>query len=122
MSGFSATIRSVEDAQTPLPSHLADGQGNEMEAQEMGLTGMVFSTIAIAAGAVMYWAVTSTQSHGFRLSTVGVILMIVGAIGLALSATIFGTSRRNTGRRGHTYDRSVTDSQGGVAAVHEEVH
>jgi len=38
----------------------------------MGLTGMVFSTIAIAAGAVMYWAVTS-QGHGFRLSTVGVI-------------------------------------------------
>jgi len=31
----------------------------------MGLTGMVFSTIAIAAGAVMYWAVT-TQGHGFR--------------------------------------------------------
>jgi len=88
----------------------------------MGLTGMVFSTIAIAVGAVMYWAVTTTQTHGFRLSTVGVILMIVGAIGLAVSATIFGTSRRTTGGRGHTYDREVTDSQGGVAAVHEEVH
>jgi hypothetical protein len=48
--------------------------------------------------------------------------MIVGAIGLAVSATIFGTSRRTTGRRAHTYDRQVTDSQGGVAAVHEEVH
>jgi hypothetical protein len=83
-----------------------------MEAEEMGLTGMVFSTIAIAAGAVMYWAVTNTQGHGFRLSTVGVILMIVGAIGLAVSATIFSTSRRATGRRGHTYDREVVDSQG----------
>jgi apolipoprotein N-acyltransferase len=93
-----------------------------MEAEEMGLTGMVFSTIAIAAGAVMYWAVTNTQGHGFRLSTVGVILMIVGAIGLAVSATIFSTSRRATGRRGHTYDREVVDSQGVVAAVHEEVH
>ena len=40
----------------------------------MGLTGMVFSTISIAVGAVMYWAVTNTQGHGFRLSTVGVIL------------------------------------------------
>jgi hypothetical protein len=88
----------------------------------MGLTGMVFSTISIAAGAVMYWAVTSTQSHGFRLSTVGVILMIVGAIGLAVSATIFGSSRRTTGRRYHSYDREVTDAQGRTAAVHEEVH
>ncbi len=88
----------------------------------MGLTGMVFSTIAIAAGAIMYWAVTTTQNHGFRLSTVGVILMIVGAIGLAISATVFGTSRRSTGRRSRTYDREVTDAQGRKAAVHEEVH
>jgi hypothetical protein len=39
----------------------------------MGLAGMVFSIIAIGAGAVMYWAVTA-QGHGFRFSTVGVIL------------------------------------------------
>ncbi len=88
----------------------------------MGLTGMVFSTIAIAAGAIMYWAVTTTQSHGFRLSTVGVILMIVGAVGLAISAAVFGTSRRSTGRRSRTYDREVIDAQGRKAAVHEEVH
>jgi hypothetical protein len=85
----------------------------------MGLTGMVFSTIAIAAGAIMYWAVTNTQAHGFRLSTVGVILMVVGAIGLAVSATIFGTFRRTTGRRSHTYDREVTNAQGVVAEVHQ---
>jgi hypothetical protein len=88
----------------------------------MGLTGMVFSTIAIAAGAVMYWAVTTTQTHGFRLSTVGVILMIVGAVGLVISTTIFGTSRRAAGGRDHSYDRQVTDAQGRTAAVHEEVH
>jgi hypothetical protein len=115
-------MRVAEDAQTPLPSHLAHRQGNELEVREMGLTGMVFSTIAIAAGAVMYWAITTTQTHGFRLSTVGVILMIVGALGLVVSATIFGTSRRAAGGRHHTYDREVTDAQGGVAAVHEEVH
>jgi hypothetical protein len=87
----------------------------------MGLTGMVFSTIAIAAGAVMYWAVTS-QGHGFRLSTVGVILMIVGAIGFVASAVIFGTSRRPAGTRNRTFDREATDSQGGQTTVHEEVH
>ena len=50
-----------------------------MEVTRMGLTGMVFSLISITAGAVMYWAVTSS-GHGFRLSTVGVILMVVGAV------------------------------------------
>jgi hypothetical protein len=87
----------------------------------MGLTGMAFSIIAIAAGAVMYWAVTA-QGHGFRLSTVGIILMIVGAIGLVVSSVIFGTSRRASGSRHHTYDREVTDAQGVSSAVHEEVH
>jgi hypothetical protein len=87
----------------------------------MGLTGMAFSVIAIAAGAVMYWAVTA-QGHGFRLSTVGVILMAVGAVGLAVSTAIFATSRRPSGSRHHTYDREVTDSQGASTAVHEEVH
>jgi hypothetical protein len=87
----------------------------------MGLTGMVFSTIAIAAGAVMYWAVTATQGHGFRISTVGLILMVVGAIGLVASAIVFAMSRRPAGSRHHTYDREATDAQGHTAAVHEEV-
>ena len=87
----------------------------------MGLTGMVFSTIAIAAGAIMYWAVTY-QGHGFRLSTVGVILMIVGAVGLVASTIIFGMSRRPAGSRDRSFDRQTTDSQGGATTVHEEVH
>ena len=86
----------------------------------MGLTGMAFSTISIAVGAVMYWAVTA-QGHGFRYSTVGVILMVVGGIGLVASAIIFGTSRRPSGSRHHTYDREATDAQGRSSAVHEEV-
>jgi ABC-type tungstate transport system substrate-binding protein len=87
----------------------------------MGLTGMVFSIFAMAAGAAMYWAVTA-QGHGFRFSTVGVILMIVGAVGLVTSTIVFAISRRSTGGRHHTYDRQVTDAQGRSAAVHEEVH
>ena len=86
----------------------------------MGLTGMGFSTVAIAVGAVLYWAVT-TQGHGFRLSTVGVILMVVGTVGLVVSTIVFGMSRRPTGGRHHTYDREVTDTQGGSTALHEEV-
>jgi hypothetical protein len=88
----------------------------------MGLVGMFFSTVAIAAGAVMYWAITTTQNHGFRLSTVGVILMIVGAIGLVASAIVFAMSRQPTASRHHTYDRAATDSLGRSTEVHEEVH
>ena len=86
----------------------------------MGRTGMAFSMIAIAAGAVMYWGVT-TQGHGFRLSTVGVILMVVGAVGLVTSMIVFGMSRHPAGSRHQTYDRESTDSQGRSTAVHEEV-
>jgi hypothetical protein len=87
----------------------------------MGLIGMFFSIVSIAAGAVMYWAVTTTQGHGFRLSTVGVILMVAGAVGLVASVFVFATSRQS-GSRHRTYDREATDSQGGLTQVHEEVH
>jgi hypothetical protein len=83
---------------------------------------MFFSVVSIAAGAVMYWGVTATQGHGFRLSTVGVILMVVGAVGLAASTIVFAISRQSTGNGHHTYDRQATDSQGRSTAVHEEVH
>jgi hypothetical protein len=87
----------------------------------MGLTGMVFSLISIAIGAVMTWAVTS-QGHGFRLSTVGVILMVVGLVGLVISTVVFALARRPVGTQNHTYDRAVIDRLGRTAAVHEEVH
>ena len=86
----------------------------------MGLPGMGFSIVAIAAGAVMYWGVTA-QGHGFRFSTVGVILMVVGAVGLVASGIVFATSRR-PGSGTHTYDREAVDTQGHSTEVHEEVH
>ena len=86
----------------------------------MGLKGMVFSIIAFAAGAVMYWAVT-TQGHGFRVSTVGVILMVAGGAGLVVSAIVFGVSSRPASTRNRTYDREATDARGGSSSVHEEV-
>lgn len=52
----------------------------------------------------------------------GVILMIVGAVGLVASAIVFATSRRSTASRHHTYDREATDSLGRSTEVHEEVH
>ena len=85
----------------------------------MGLPGMVFSSIAVAAGAIMYWAITY-QGQGFRFSTIGVILMIVGAFGFVVSAVVFGVSRGSIGTNRHSLDRQVTDSSGNTSSVHEE--
>jgi hypothetical protein len=86
----------------------------------MGLTGMVFSLISIAIGAVLAWAVTS-QGHGFRFSTVGVILMVIGAVGLVIATVIFALDRRPRAAQSRIYHRAVTDTLGRTAAVHEEV-
>ena len=85
----------------------------------MGLPGMVLSAIATAVGAIMYWAVTY-QGHGFRLSTVGVILMIAGIAGFVVSSIVFGVSRNSIGAGHHTMDRQVTDPQSHTSSVHEE--
>jgi hypothetical protein len=85
----------------------------------MGLPGMVLSAIAAAAGAIMYWAVTY-QGTGFRMSTVGLILMIAGAFGFVVSAIIFAVSRSPERAPRHSLDRQVIDSEGHSSSVHEE--
>jgi len=86
-----------------------------------GLTGMGFSAVALIAGAIMYFAVT-TKGTGFSVSKVGVILIIAGAIGVVLSSIIFASTRRPGSRRHQSYDREATDAQGNQTVVHEEVH
>ncbi len=86
----------------------------------MGRIGMFLSVIAIAAGAVMHWAVTTT-GHGFNVSTVGIILLVVGAVGLVASTIIFAISRRPAGGTHHSYDRETVDAQGRSTEVHEKV-
>jgi uncharacterized membrane protein YciS (DUF1049 family) len=67
----------------------------------------------------MYWAITY-QGTGFRLSTVGVILMIAGAFGFVVSAIVFAVSRSPERSTKHSLDRQVTDSSGNASSVHEE--
>ena len=52
--------------------------------------GIGVSLILIAAGAILTWAVHATVS-GLDINTIGVILMIVGAIGLILSMMFWST-------------------------------
>ena len=49
--------------------------------------GIGVSLILIAAGAILTWAVNATVS-GLDINTIGVILMIVGAIGLRAVADV----------------------------------
>jgi uncharacterized membrane protein YciS (DUF1049 family) len=90
----------------------------------MGLPGMVLSAISAVAGAIMYWAVTAqsssvAQQHGFRLSTLGIILMIAGAVGFVISLIVFITSRHTPAAPSRSLDREVVDSSGRTTELHE---
>jgi Domain of unknown function (DUF6458) len=65
--------------------------------------GIGVSLILIAVGAILTWAVNATVS-GLDINTIGVILMVVGAIGLLLSL-MFWSSWGGPGfaRRRSTY-------------------
>jgi Flp pilus assembly protein protease CpaA len=58
--------------------------------------GIGISVFLIAVGAILTFAVDAT-TDGFNLDTVGVILMVVGAIGLLTSLVIFGGHRTGGG-------------------------
>ena len=62
-----------------------------------GIGGSLF---LVALGAILYWAV-SVEAEGFNINTIGLILMIVGAVGLILTllmtASAEKTERDNSG-------------------------
>jgi hypothetical protein len=62
--------------------------------------GIGVSIVLIAVGAVLAFAVTA-EAEGIEVSTVGWILMIVGALGLLLSLLFLGD--RGFGRRRAVY-------------------
>lgn len=80
--------------------------------------GLVASIIAFAVGAVLDFALTvSSEQHGFNVHTVGVILMIVGAVGALISVIGFvaggGIFRRH---------RTVVDDGQGTVLRREETY
>lgn len=72
--------------------------------------GVGVSILLIAAGAILKWGVTATVS-GLNLQTIGVILMVVGVIGLALSLLFWSTWGGVGGYRRRTVQQ---DSRGRV--------
>ena len=72
--------------------------------------GLVASIIAFAVGAVLDFAVTvGPDQHGFNIHTVGVILMVVGAVGAVLS--LFALFAGSGPRRHRT---TIDDGAGNV--------
>ena len=64
--------------------------------------GIGVSLILIAAGAIITFAINVSTSSAFNLHTIGIILMVVGAIGVVMSLIFwsswggFGGSRETT--------------------------
>ena len=80
--------------------------------------GTIISIVVFAVGAILDFAVTaSTTQHGFNIKTVGVILMIVGAVGFVASlvsgAFIEGGWRRH---------RTIVDDGHGHVSRREDTY
>lgn len=58
--------------------------------------GIGISVVLMAAGAVLAFAVEQQNSNGFDIEAIGVILMVVGAIGLVTTMFVFGPRTRRT--------------------------
>jgi beta-lactamase regulating signal transducer with metallopeptidase domain len=56
--------------------------------------GIGSSLFLIAAGAILYFAV-NTEISGLEISTVGLILMVIGIVGLAISLFLLTSARRD---------------------------
>ena len=59
--------------------------------------GIGTSLFLIAVGAILYFAVNADVS-GIEISTIGLILMVVGIIGLVISFFFLSSARRDPGR------------------------
>jgi hypothetical protein len=64
--------------------------------------GIGVSLFLIAAGAILIWGVTG-EAAGVDIDAIGVILLIVGAIGILLSMIFWSSWGGFGGRRRETY-------------------
>ena len=68
--------------------------------------GIGTSIFLIAVGAILYFAVNASVS-GLEISTVGLILMVCGALGLVISLFLFNSARRGPTERTVVRDRDA---------------
>jgi hypothetical protein len=68
--------------------------------------GIGTSLFLIAVGAILYFAV-NTDISGLEISTVGLILMVIGILGLVISFFFLSQARRAPGERTVVRDRET---------------
>ena len=66
--------------------------------------GIGTSLFLIAVGAILYFAVDADIS-GLEISTIGIILMVIGVVGLLISLFLLSSSRRAPADRTVVRDR-----------------
>jgi hypothetical protein len=66
--------------------------------------GIGTSLFLIAVGAILYFAVNADIS-GLEISTIGIILMVVGVVGLLISLFFLSSARRAPAERTVVRDR-----------------
>ena len=81
--------------------------------------GVGTSIVLIAVGAILRFAVSVTTT-GFNLHTVGLILMIVGALGLVLSIFFWSSWGGFGGGAGDGYRRQRRVTQDGAGGYVED--
>jgi hypothetical protein len=75
-----------------------------MPAEMLHSMGIGTSLFLIAVGAILYFAVNADVS-GLEISTIGLILMVVGVIGLLISLFLLSGTRRAGTERTVVRDR-----------------
>jgi beta-lactamase regulating signal transducer with metallopeptidase domain len=66
--------------------------------------GIGTSLFLIAVGAILYFAVNA-NIQGLEISTIGIILMVVGVVGLLISLFFMSSARRGPAERTVVRDR-----------------
>ena len=82
-------------AQIPLgtlPAERVDNVAQDPGGNNMGIGVSVF---LLAVGAILAFAV-NVEASGFSISTVGIILMVAGALGLLMTTLVLGRRDRGT--------------------------
>jgi hypothetical protein len=69
---------------------LAQAAGGDAEVMGIGT-----SLFLIAVGAILYFAVNADVS-GLEISTIGIILMVIGVLGLLISLFFLSSARRDS--------------------------
>ncbi len=85
------------------------------------MPGIGISIVLFAVGAILDFAVTvGPDQHGFNIHNVGVILMIVAAIGFVASLLALGFGGGWSGTRRHS--TTIDDGQGNIMRREDVSH